>query len=198
MSTDHGNLQKYLNKNPVQRLLLRRFLKSVSMMASSVEAATVLDAGSGEGFVAEMFRLKRIGSFFVEADLDWQALTHGQLWHPQITFTQADLHHLPLPDHSIDLTLCLEVLEHSADPSQALTELCRVSRGHLLLSMPHEPWFRAMNFLRGKNLARWGDDPEHVNHWNVRSFLRFVRPKVDIVSIERSFPWFIVLGRARG
>ena len=38
----------------------------------------------------------------------------------------------------------------------------------LVVSVPWEPWFRLGNLGRGKNVARWGNDPEHVNFFNPR------------------------------
>ena len=47
-----------------------------------------------------------------------------------------------LPDQSYDLVVCTQVLEHCADPWQALHEIRRILRpgGHLLVSAPHV-WF---------------------------------------------------------
>jgi hypothetical protein len=37
-------------------------------------------------------------------------------------------------------------------------------------SVPFEPYFRIGNVLRGKHLGRLGNHPEHVQHWNLRTF----------------------------
>lgn len=116
----------------------------------------------------------------------------GQL-NPGRGFTAGDLYALPFPDRSFDLVVCLEVLEHLEEPKDGLRELIRVSAGWLLLSVPHEPLFRGANFLRGKNVAAWGNDPGHVNHWSHRSFLRFVGQECRVVASRTSFPWSLAL-----
>jgi hypothetical protein len=47
--------------------------------------------------------------------------------------------------------------------------------------------------LRGKNVSRLGNDPEHLQNWSQGSFVRFLAPHVSVVSVLRSFPWLIVL-----
>jgi SAM-dependent methyltransferase len=47
-----------------------------------------------------------------------------------------------LPDGSVDLIICTQVLEHSLDPRKGLQEISRIlrSKGHLIASAPHV-WF---------------------------------------------------------
>jgi len=47
-----------------------------------------------------------------------------------------------LPDGSVDLVICTQVLEHSLDPRKGVQEIWRIlrSRGHLIASAPHV-WF---------------------------------------------------------
>jgi 2-polyprenyl-3-methyl-5-hydroxy-6-metoxy-1,4-benzoquinol methylase len=87
--------------------------------------------------------------------------------------------------------LCLEVLEHLAEPAAALAELARVARQAVILSVPHEPYFRIGNVLRGKHLDRWGDHPEHVQHWNPRTFRAFLEPSFVEVRLRNAFPWLV-------
>ena len=91
----------------------------------------------------------------------------------------------------------LEVLEHIPDPEQMLPILKQLARGHVLLSVPREPFFCALNFMRGKNLRRLGNDPEHVNHWGRRGFFRFIEPHFEILAAPAVFPWTMVLARPR-
>jgi hypothetical protein len=60
--------------------------------------------------------------------------------------------------------------------------------------VPHEPLFRLANLARGKHVARWGNDPEHVQHWNMRSFCRLVSPYFRPLAMYSPFPWLVVLG----
>jgi SAM-dependent methyltransferase len=110
----------------------------------------------------------------------------------------ADAHHLPFPDNSFDLVLCLEVLEHLPDSGVGLRELLRVARDCVVVSVPHEPFFRAANFLRGKHLRALGNDPEHLQTYSGRAFRRLAVAQAQVVWHGYSFPWQIALVRKSG
>ena len=44
---------------------------------------------------------------------------------------------IPFDSESFDTVLCLDVLEHLANPHQVFAELCRVSRSHVIISLPN-------------------------------------------------------------
>jgi hypothetical protein len=52
--------------------------------------------------------------------------------------------------------------------------------------------------MGGKHLTRWGNDPEHVNHWGRRSFRRFIEARFDVIAMPRVFPWTMIVARKRG
>lgn len=107
----------------------------------------------------------------------------------------ADAHRLPFPDNSFDLVLCLEVLEHLPDSAVGLCELLRVSRDGVVMSVPHEPFFRGANFLRGKHLRAFGNDPEHLHTYSGRDFRRLAEAQAHVVWHGYRFPWQIALVR---
>jgi len=49
--------------------------------------------------------------------------------------------------------------------------------------------------LRGKHLRRWGDHPEHLQHWNQGSFAAFLRPHFEDVRLLNAVPWIIAVCR---
>jgi SAM-dependent methyltransferase len=196
----HGNLQKHLNPNPIQRRLLQRFLRRIVALVKTTGAATVLDAGCGEGFTLReveeagaLPQAKMMGLDFSAAALAWSRANRMT----PAPLNLADIHHLPFPDNSFDLVYCLEVLEHLPDSSLGLRELARVSREYVLLSVPHEPFFRGANFLRGKHVRALGNDPEHLHNYSGRAFRRLISAQVDILWHGYSFPWQIALTRKR-
>lgn len=194
----HGNLQKYRNENPLQRFLIRRFQDAVTNAIHTSSARSVLDAGSGEGFTAEQVRLCHPGLNVVCVDMDTEALARGRSFFPELHFSRGDVRSLPFPDRSFDLVMCLEVLEHLENPSQALEEFRRVSRTYVLVSVPHEPWFRIANVLRGKNLGAFGNDPEHIQHWSPRSFRAFLEHNgMNVITKSLRFPWMLFLCEVR-
>ncbi|MCA9707273.1 MAG: class I SAM-dependent methyltransferase, partial [Myxococcales bacterium] len=96
-----------------------------------------------------------------------------------------------------DLVMMLEVLEHLPDPAAMLPILEQLTRRHVLLSVPWEPMFRGLNLLRGKNVRAWGNDPEHLQHWSRRGFLRFVEQRFEILAAPPVAPWTLVLAQRR-
>jgi hypothetical protein len=53
------------------------------------------------------------------------------------------------------------------------------------------------NLMRGKNVRRFGNDPEHINHWGKSSFRRFVEQSFVVDEVHSAFPWTVVLARPR-
>ena len=198
MMAPYGNRQKHLNPNPLQRVLLNRFHQVITKLVRQTGAKYLLDAGCGEGFVIEYLRQQDAGLVLVGGDFEPEVLVWGQdnLKH-SAPLLNIDLRHLPFPDNSFPLVICLEVLEHLPDSVQGLRELARVSSEYVLMSVPHEPWFRGANFLRGKHISTFGNDPEHLHNYTGRDFHQMANGVVDIIWHGYTFPWQIALGRKR-
>ncbi|MFB0534331.1 MAG: class I SAM-dependent methyltransferase [Anaerolineae bacterium] len=211
MNQDYGNLQKHLNPNPLQRYLLRRFHRQIASLLKTTGAERILDAGCGEGFVIGYLLQGNDGLIITGIDCSPEAIEMACQTVPPVLskaclepsrrvgggvlFDVGDLREMPYGDDSFDLVMCLEVLEHLPDPHRGLRELRRVTSAHCLVSVPHEPFFRATNFLRGKHVPAWGRDPEHLQHWTARQFRRLVEQHFKIERFVYSFPWVIALGR---
>ncbi|HMQ30101.1 MAG TPA: methyltransferase domain-containing protein [Chloroflexaceae bacterium] len=191
-----SNLRKHTSPNPLQRLLLDRFHETAAGLLDLAAPAPrrILDAGCGEGFAMRAV-LAHTPAAVIGLDGSAGAVRVAAGLNPGHAFAAGDLYALPFPDRSFDVVVCMEVLEHLEEPARGLRELCRVSARWLLLSVPDEPLFRGANFLRGKNVAAWGNDPGHVNHWSAAGFLRFVGVYAAVVASRTSFPWTIALCR---
>ena len=211
MSQNYGNLQKHLNPNPLQRYLVRRFHRRIASLLKATGAERMLDAGCGEGFVISYLLQGNDGLTITGIDCSLEAIEIARLMMQPVLseacpelrrrveggvfFDVGDLREMPYDDDSFDLVMCLEVLEHLPDPHRGLCELRRVTSAHCLVSVPHEPFFRATNFLRGRHVPAWGRDPEHLQHWTARQFRRLVEQYFEIERFVYSFPWVIALGR---
>jgi SAM-dependent methyltransferase len=102
---------------------------------------------------------------------------------------------LPFADGEFDLASAIEVLEHVPDPEHTLAEMARVARGHLLVSVPREPLWRALNLARGAYVRRLGDTPGHVNHWSKRAFVGLLGRHGEVIEARSPFPWTMLLVR---
>jgi len=185
---------KYKSRNPVIAFLTSRFLRAIVRTAEEVSPRTVLDVGCGEGIVAHLLtrQFPQVGYFgcdIHEPSLRLAASACAGNAH----FFSADALYLPVPDRSFDLTICSETLEHLKDYETALAELVRVSVGTVLVTVPHEPFWRIGNMLRGNYLRSFGNTPEHVNHWTKKGITRLLSSYFDTVDARSVFPWTFVL-----
>ena len=190
-----SNYQKHTSKNPLQKFLIENFYKALLQIVGDLKPATILDAGCGEGFTLARLQKEGIGKHLEGIDYSLNAINLGKKNYPSLLLKQGDIYQLPYKNNSFDLVVCSEVLEHLKYPERALEEVVRVSNKYCLLSVPNEPLFMISNFLRGKNLSRWGNDVEHINHWSSKNFKNFVKRKgVKNIILKNSFPWTIILG----
>jgi ubiquinone/menaquinone biosynthesis C-methylase UbiE len=112
---------------------------------------------------------------------------------PRIFFSAQSVYELGFPADSFDMIVAAEVLEHLANPEQALSEIRRVSRGFVLLSVPREPIWRVMNLARFAYWRELGNTPGHVQHWSMRGFLALVSRDFEIIEVRKPLPWIVVL-----
>jgi hypothetical protein len=87
------------------------------------------------------------------------------------------------------------VRAHLQRPADGLSELLRVSTGHVLVTVPHEPFFRAGNLARGRYVRRLGSTPGHLNTWGRRGIAKLVRAQAGQAEVIEMFPWLGVLAR---
>jgi SAM-dependent methyltransferase len=93
---------------------------------------SILDVGCGNGVYTNLLEPKR---FKVGLDLSRIALEH--VTAPRL---QADASLLPFPDESFDASLSMEMMEHLPQSiyQRTLNELERVSRKHILITVPYD------------------------------------------------------------
>ncbi len=187
---DTLNFRKFQTRNPIARWTFSNFYNRLSSLVKSVAPSSVLDAGCGEGETLERLS-DLLPPDVVGFDLNPESLAYAAQRFPRGTFTVENIYHLPYPDAEFDLVICLEVLEHLEEPTAALRELVRVTGSHLVISVPNEPWFQLGNLARGKYLKRFGDHPEHIQHWNHRTLRRLLEQVVADVTIIGAFPWLV-------
>ena len=189
------NFVKHTSKNPLQKLLINNFYKELVSSIKELKIESVLDVGCGEGFTLNKLLENKIGKRLEGVDFQKTAVEIGTKVHPYLTLKQGNIYKLEYKNSSFDLVMATEILEHLEDPRKGLKELIRVSRKYLLLSVPNEPFFRLANLLRGKNITRWGNDIEHIQHWTSRSFEQFTIDKSQLTIIKKRhpFPWILLL-----
>jgi 2-polyprenyl-3-methyl-5-hydroxy-6-metoxy-1,4-benzoquinol methylase len=188
---------KYGSTNPVVRRLMSGFHAALDDLWAKAAPASVLDVGCGEGVLtadwAERLRSGRI----VGIDLDdpklraeWQRRSQ-----PNLEFRAEEATRLSFADDEFDLACAIEVLEHVPEPEATLAEMARVASRHLLVSVPREPLWRALNMARGAYLRELGNTPGHVNHWSKRAFVGLLSRYGTVEEARSPFPWTMLLVR---
>ncbi len=187
---------KYGSANPVVRRLMAGFEATLDGLFAQAAPASVLDVGCGEGVLTERWA-RRVAGPVVGIDLDDPGL-HAQ-WAqrtaPNLEFKVMKAEHLPFADDAYDLAAAIEVLEHVPDPEHTVAEMARVARRHLLVSVPREPLWRALNVARGAYVRDLGNTPGHLNHWSKRAFVRLLSRHGEVLEARSPFPWTMLLVR---
>jgi 2-polyprenyl-3-methyl-5-hydroxy-6-metoxy-1,4-benzoquinol methylase len=197
VSTPTGNTyDKYGTRNPIERRLMTGFFAALHGSLPERPPRTVLEVGVGEGEVSAHLRSLYADALIVGIDLPDPARA-GDWRRRGLSGLFADAGRLPFRAGAFDLIMAIEVLEHVADPAAAVRELARLSRGHLVLSVPREPVWRMANMVRGRYLGALGNTPGHVQHWSRRQFTGLVGSQFDIVTVRTPFPWTMIGARAR-
>jgi 2-polyprenyl-3-methyl-5-hydroxy-6-metoxy-1,4-benzoquinol methylase len=194
-----GNtFDKYGSQNPVVKRLMAGFEQEMDAMLGKARPQSIVDIGCGEGVLTERWATS-LDRPVVGVDLDdpklraeWERRSR-----PNLRFVAGTADRLPFEDGEFDAATAIEVLEHVPDPETVLAEMARVAERWLLVSVPREPLWRALNLARGAYVRDLGNTPGHLNHWSKRSFAHLVGRHGEIVELRSPLPWTMALVRVR-
>lgn len=189
------NLQTHATQNPVSQFFLNNFNIVLLEQIKSMKPRSLLDVGAGEGFILDVLDKKKNVKKLEGIEYTDKALKLAKKLHPHLLIKKGNIYDLPYKDNSFDLVVCTEVLEHLEDPTKALAELLRVTRKHVILSVPNEPLFTIQRILRGKNVLRLGAHPEHMQHWTSGAFEKFVSKQCILIDSKTPLPWTVITAK---
>jgi 2-polyprenyl-3-methyl-5-hydroxy-6-metoxy-1,4-benzoquinol methylase len=196
-----GNtFDKYGSTNPVVRRLMGGFERTLDELFTRAAPRSVLDVGCGEGVLTAQWARRQspapparvVGIDLEDPKLEAEWAVRGR---PNLEFRAMRVEALEFADREFELVAATEVLEHVDEPERALAEMARVAGGWLLVSVPHEPLWRALNLARGAYLRELGNTPGHLNHWTRRGFVSLLARHGDVVETRSPFPWTMLLVR---
>ena len=151
---------------------MARFEGTLEELFRTAAPQSLLDVGCGEGVLTAKWA-PRIEGRVVGIDLDDPQL-HAE-WAkrqaPNLEYRVMKAENLPFADDEFDVATAIEVLEHVPDPEHTVSEMARVARRWLIVSVPREPLWRGLNMARGAYLKDLGNTPGHLNHWSKRGNL---------------------------
>lgn len=104
----------------------------------------LFDGGAAAGEMDRLLLRDGIAKQVVTLEYDPNLVTKLQAnlgGDSRVTIMQGSLTDVKLPDHSVDVAISTQVLEHIEDHQQAANELARIVKpgGLILISVPHPP-----------------------------------------------------------
>jgi len=188
--------EKYDTKNPIAIKMIQGFMHSIDDLVAQIKAPieNITECGCGQGHVNQ-----RLEQLFPDAQIKGFDINPEEVaiakHNKRSEKTQLYVKSIYDIDHQerADLVVCCEVLEHLEHPELALQKMRELQAKYYLFSVPNEPLWRILNFMRGKYMRDWGNTPDHRNHWSTRGFKNFVSQQLSVQSVNRPIPWTMVL-----
>lgn len=195
MDGDRQFTGKYEEGGRIGAILVDRFYAAVRELLVPVLRAgdEVFEVGCGAGYSTQRIRAWMPRDVrYSASDIGESLVEKARARNPGVEITRRSVYELGLPDHSVDVVVMLEVLEHLDEPKRALSELARVARRHVVISTPREPIWRALNMCRGKYLGDLGNTPGHVQHWSTNGLVREVGTFFRAEQVRQPLPWTVL------
>ncbi|MGD1158076.1 MAG: class I SAM-dependent methyltransferase [Terriglobia bacterium] len=192
---------KYGSRNPIVKWMMKGFESALSDLVAKASPQSIHEIGCGEGY----WVLRWIEQGVAARGCDFS--THvielarenaiGCGLSPPL-FGPRSIYDLDARRDSADLVVCSEVLEHLEHPDAGLQALQRVVGRHLIVTVPQEPLWCALNLARGKYITHLGNTPGHIQHWSKNGFIGLVSKYFDVVEVRSPLPWTMLLCSPRG
>jgi SAM-dependent methyltransferase len=117
----------------VENYWFRRHEVVYQRLAHRCAGRDVLEAGCGEGYGADL--ISGVARQVTALDYDVATVAHVRARYPRVQVIHGNLAELPLPDHSVDVVVNFQVIEHLWDQPQFVRECARVLRPSGVLMM---------------------------------------------------------------
>jgi len=191
---------KYGSRNPIVKWMMKGFETALSDLIAKAAPRSIHEIGCGEGYW--VLRWNEQGKTARGCDLSMHVIELArenaveQGVSPSL-FEPRSIYELEVGRHNADLVVCCEVLEHLEFPDAGLQALQRVVDRHLIISVPREPLWCALNLARGKYITHRGNTPGHIKQWSKGSFIRLVSKYFDVIEVKTPLPWTMLLCKPR-
>jgi hypothetical protein len=136
----------------------------------------VLDIACGEGYGSDI--LATVAAHVVGVDIAADVVAHAasRYARPNLAFKHGACEEIPLPDHSVDLVVSFETIEHIPVHEDMMREIRRVLRadGLLVISTPERHEYSDVTGYR---------NPYHVKELDRREFEHLMRSHFQHVAV---------------
>lgn len=191
---------KYGSTNQIVNRIMKGFNTALSSLVVKSAPQSIHEVGCGEGYW--VIQWTEMGIPTRGCDLSAQVIDIArengrERGFPDTLFEVRSIYDLQSERDNADLVVCCEVLEHLEDPNAGLMALQRIAPKYLIISVPREPLWRALNLARGKYIRNFGNTPGHIQHWSRSGIELLVSNYFDVLEVKSPLPWTMLLCRAR-
>lgn len=194
-----NHFDKYGSKNPIVKWMMHGFTAKLDALVARTGEKNIHEIGCGEGVLSLRLFEKGYqvrGCDFSEIAIGLAKQNAMQLNILQDLFRVKSIYDLNMAD-AAPLVICCEVLEHLEYPREALLNLAKIAQPWLILSVPREPIWSALNMARGKYWGDFGNTPGHIQRWTTSEFVSMVSEVVDVIEIHTPLPWSMLLCKTK-
>jgi ubiquinone/menaquinone biosynthesis C-methylase UbiE len=139
--------ERLIVKGHEQTLTYGEHLSRYKAVLDLTAGKVVLDIASGTGYGSQLIAKK--AKKVIGIDYSPEAVQYSQANYPahNLSYMVGDAHHMELDDHSIDIVVSFETIEHLKDPEQFIKEVKRVLKpgGQFVVSTPNDDEFMEGN-----------------------------------------------------
>jgi SAM-dependent methyltransferase len=126
----------YRGSDQWDRYWHERRVEHLGRVFSGLDGESFLEVGCAEGMLTRLFGSSHPDASRTGFDISEGYLQRARELDPDASYVRGDAADLPFEDRSFDVVLCAETLEHTPDPEKVVSELCRVTARHLVVTVP--------------------------------------------------------------
>lgn len=148
-----------------------RHIQTIDLVSSGQK---VLDIGCGDGYLLEALRQK--GALVSGIDISEEGARKCRQKGIEVAVADISLEKAPFQDKTFDTVILLDILEHVYDPDPLLEKAIRLSKKHIIISVPN------FNSLPARIQVLFGRVPEnnhphkgHIYWFNYRVLMGLLR-----------------------
>jgi ubiquinone/menaquinone biosynthesis C-methylase UbiE len=186
---------------PIGDLVASEQARVLTAFVGDVRGRSVLDVGTGTGRAALLLARGGARVTGVDASAEMLAVARSRARDEgaDVQFLVGDAHALDFADRSFDIVVCLRVIMHAARWRESIGELCRVSRGMVVVDYPSARSAAAAESAARRVVHAFGATTEPYRvFWDRSIAAAFEANGFRIRSVHRQFVLPIALHKAVG
>jgi ubiquinone/menaquinone biosynthesis C-methylase UbiE len=160
--------------------------KSILNTLNKYAFKTFADIGGAEGYTANLVK-KLFNARVISTDLSENACEMAKKIF-DIQAIPADIHKLPFSDQEFEIVLCSETIEHVTDYKKAISELLRITKNVLVITVPHET-----EEIVAKNIEQ-NIPHAHIHYFDIHS-LDYLKDMGYNIKYEKTLSPLLIIPR---